>query len=50
MIVIKSRAWGEALFYAGRKDEAKKQFLVAMRLELPAAEKAELSKWTGNRV
>jgi tetratricopeptide (TPR) repeat protein len=36
--------WGEALFYAGRKNEAKVQFAAAMRLELPAADKAELER------
>jgi tetratricopeptide (TPR) repeat protein len=34
--------WGEALVYAGRKDEAKAQFALAARLDLSAADKAEV--------
>ncbi len=34
--------WGEALNYAGKKDEAKAQFARAAQLDLSAADKAEL--------
>jgi len=34
--------WSEALFYSGRKDEARKQFAAAAGLDLSVAEKAEL--------
>ena len=37
--------WGEALFYTGRKDEAKKQFAAASALELVQGDKAALAKW-----
>ena len=37
--------WGEALFYAGQKGEAQKQFAIASRLDLSASDKAALSKW-----
>ena len=36
--------WGEALFYAGKKDEAKKQLSLAASLSLSAADKSELMK------
>ena len=36
--------WGEALFYAGQKDEAKKQFAIATTLDLSPSEKAELKR------
>ena len=36
--------WGEALFYVGNKDEANKQFAVATRLDLSAADKVELAR------
>jgi hypothetical protein len=36
--------WGEALFYAGQKDEATKQFAIAATLDLTPSEKSELSK------
>jgi hypothetical protein len=36
--------WGEALFYAQQKDEARKQFALARSLDLTPAEIAE-----GNR-
>ena len=36
--------WGEALVYAGRKDEARKQFDVAAHLDLSAADKTKLSR------
>jgi len=35
--------WGEALGYAGNKDEAQKQYQAASRLDLSAADKAELA-------
>jgi tetratricopeptide (TPR) repeat protein len=34
--------WGEALFYAGRKDDAQKQFALASQLDLSSDDKAEL--------
>jgi len=37
--------WGEALFYAGKPDDAKKQFALATHLDLSAADKAALAKW-----
>ena len=36
--------WGEALAYAGSKDEAKAQFARAAGLELSPADKAELAR------
>ena len=36
--------WGEALVYAGKVDEAKKQFARAAQLDLSAADKAELAR------
>ncbi|HEY5048723.1 MAG TPA: hypothetical protein VII49_11965 [Rhizomicrobium sp.] len=36
--------WGEALLYAGHKDAARKQFAVATRLDLTAADKAALTR------
>jgi Flp pilus assembly protein TadD len=33
--------WGEALVYAGKKDQAKAQFAHAAQLDLTPAEKAE---------
>jgi len=36
--------WGEALFYAGQKNDAQKQFAIASHLDLSAAEAAELAK------
>jgi hypothetical protein len=36
--------WGEALRYAGHKDEAQKQFTLAATLDLSAADKSELAK------
>ena len=36
--------WGEALVYAGKKDEAKAQFARAAQLDLTAAEKSELAQ------
>jgi hypothetical protein len=35
---------GEALTYAGRKEQAKAQFALASGLELSAPDKAELSR------
>jgi cytochrome c-type biogenesis protein CcmH/NrfG len=37
--------WGEALFYAGQKTEAEKQFAVASQLDLSQPDKAVLAKW-----
>jgi hypothetical protein len=36
--------WGEALGYAGRKDEARAQYHKASTLDLAAADKAELTR------
>jgi tetratricopeptide (TPR) repeat protein len=36
--------WGEALYWSGHKDEARKQFAIATSLDLPAADKAALSR------
>ncbi|MEI9932871.1 MAG: hypothetical protein WDM89_20620 [Rhizomicrobium sp.] len=36
--------WGEALWWAGKHDEAKKQFVIAAPLDLTASEKSELAK------
>jgi hypothetical protein len=36
--------WGEALIYAGKRDEAKAHFLRAATLDLTLDEKAELAK------
>jgi len=36
--------WGEALVYAGKKDEAKAQFARAAQLDLTPSEKAELAR------
>jgi len=35
--------WGEALFWLGKKDEARKQFSAARGLDLTTTEKAELA-------
>jgi cytochrome c-type biogenesis protein CcmH/NrfG len=37
--------WGEALFFAGRKDEAAKQFALASALPLSTADTAALAQW-----
>jgi tetratricopeptide (TPR) repeat protein len=37
--------WGEALFYVGKNDEARKQFAIATHLDLSAADRADLRKW-----
>ena len=37
--------WGEALFYKGRKDEARKQFAQAETLDLSAPDKIVLRNW-----
>ena len=34
--------WGEALSYAGKRDEAKKQFARAAQLDLTPSERAQL--------
>ena len=39
--------WSEALFYAGKKDEAQKQFIRAAQLDLTLSEKSELSQLNG---
>jgi Flp pilus assembly protein TadD len=36
--------WGEALLYAGKKDEAAKQFARAATLDLTPSEKSELAR------
>ena len=36
--------WGEALGFAGKRDEAKKQFVLATGLDLTPAEKTELAR------
>jgi cytochrome c-type biogenesis protein CcmH/NrfG len=36
--------WGEALVYAGKKDEAKAQFVRAAQLDLTPSEKSELAR------
>ena len=36
--------WGEALGYAGRKDEAHAQYQTASKLDLGADDKAELAR------
>jgi Flp pilus assembly protein TadD len=36
--------WGEALGFAGRKDEARAQYQKALTLDLTAADKAELAR------
>ena len=38
--------WGEALGYAGRKDEAQAQYQKASTLDLGAADKTELARQT----
>ncbi len=38
--------WGEALLWSGDKPAAAKQFARAAKLDLSAADRAELSKWT----
>jgi hypothetical protein len=37
--------WGEALFFAGNKADAKKEFAVASGLDLSTDDKAALEKW-----
>jgi Flp pilus assembly protein TadD len=39
--------WGEALAYAGKADEAKKQFATAAPLDLSQADRTALARWTG---
>jgi hypothetical protein len=36
--------WGEALYYAGKKDEAQKQFARAAALDLTPSERTELAR------
>jgi hypothetical protein len=38
--------WGEALFYAGKQQEAQNQFARAAALDLTGTEKSELSAMT----
>jgi len=38
--------WGEALAYAGKRDEAGKQFVRAAQLDLTPSEKFELARMT----
>ena len=40
--------WGKALAYLGRTTDAQQQFAAASRLDLSAADRAALSKWTGH--
>ena len=42
--------WGEALGYAGRKDEAQKQFVLAAGLDQSADDKAELARQMQSKV
>jgi hypothetical protein len=37
--------WGKALYYAGRKDDAKKQNVIARGIDLSASDKAALGRW-----
>ena len=37
--------WGEALFYAGKPGDAKKQFATAATLDLSPADRAALETW-----
>jgi len=39
--------WGNALSYAGHKDEAKKQFALASALDLLREDESALSRWAG---
>ena len=41
--------WGNALFYAGHKDEARKQFAIAARLDLSQSDRAALVKWSAKK-
>lgn len=41
--------WGEALFHAGKKDEAAKHLARAATLDLAPSEKAELQEFSANR-
>jgi hypothetical protein len=36
--------WGEALWWSGNRDEAKKQFAITASLEMTSFEKSELAK------
>jgi len=38
--------WGKALFYAGQKDDARKQFSLASALDLSKSDRAALANWT----
>jgi hypothetical protein len=40
--------WGETLFYAGKRDDAQKQFARAAGLDLAPSEKSELAKAGGD--
>jgi tetratricopeptide (TPR) repeat protein len=42
--------WGEALGYAGKKDEAQKQFALAAGLDTSEADKAELARQTQTKI
>jgi tetratricopeptide (TPR) repeat protein len=37
--------WGKALFYAGKKDEARKQLLLARSLDQSASDSSDVSRW-----
>ena len=36
--------WGEALYYAGKPDEARRQFAIAAKLDLTPSDKSELAR------
>jgi hypothetical protein len=40
--------WGEALYWTGKKDEAGRQYALAVGLDLTAAEKSELARTASN--
>jgi hypothetical protein len=40
--------WGEALWWVGNRDEARRQFAIAVHLDLAVAEKTELAKMRMN--
>jgi hypothetical protein len=42
--------WGEALFYADKRDDAKKQFTMAANLDLSAVERNALAGWIAQHV
>jgi tetratricopeptide (TPR) repeat protein len=42
--------WGEALGYAGKKDDAQKQYALAAGLDMSAADKAELARQSQSKI